>query len=75
MFRQFKLNIIVIEQQNKCSYRKECEQMNKAQELIERIEKLTPEQFEQLITLYSQQYQEFVQVSQVEPPSFLPLAL
>ena len=75
MFRQFKLNIIVVEQENKCSYRKECESMNKKQELIERIEKLTPEQFELLIALYSQQEQEFAQASQVEPPSFPQLAL
>ena len=44
--------------------------MNKKQELIERIEKLTPEQFELLIALYSQQEQEFVRASQVEPLTF-----
>ena len=51
-------------------FRKESEIMNKTQELIERIEKLTPEQFEMLIALYSQQEQEFAQASQVEPLSF-----
>ena len=35
--------------------------MNKKQEIIERIQKLTPEQLELLIALYSQQEQEFVQ--------------
>jgi hypothetical protein len=38
--------------------------MNKKEELIDRIDKLTPEQFELLIALYSQQEQEFVRVSQ-----------
>lgn len=70
MFGQFKLNIIVTEQQNECSHRKECESMNKKQELIERIEKLTPEQFELLIALYSQQEQEFVRAVPIEPLSF-----
>ena len=41
-----------------------CETMNKRQELINRIEKLTPKQFELLISLYFQQEQEFVQVEQ-----------
>ena len=41
-----------------------CEPMNKRQELINRIEKLTPKQFELLISLYFQQEQEFVQVEQ-----------
>ena len=50
--------------------RKECETMNKKQELIDRIEKLTPEQFELLIALYSQQEQEFAQVAPIEPLSF-----
>lgn len=45
--------------------------MDRKQELIERIEKLTDEQFELLITLYSQQEQEFVPISQFEPPTFL----
>jgi hypothetical protein len=40
-----------------------CETMNKRNELIERINQLTPEQFEQLIALF-QQEQESVQVSQ-----------
>lgn len=43
--------------------------MTKKQELIERIQNLTPEQFEKLIALYSQQEQEFAQASQVENPS------
>lgn len=54
--------------------RKECEIMNKKQELINRIEKLTPEQFELLLTLFSQQEQEFVQGDQVENPSYFPHA-
>ena len=45
--------------------------MNKKQEIIKRIEKLTPEQFELLIGLYSQQEQESVQVSQSDHPTFL----
>ena len=49
--------------------------MNKKQELIERIEKLTPEQFELLIALYSQQEQEFVPSVPPEPPTFLQPAL
>ena len=36
--------------------------MNKKEELIDRIEKLTAEQFELLISLHSQQEQEFVRV-------------
>lgn len=51
--------------------RKECTTMNKKQELIERIEKLTDEQFEMLITLFSQQEQGFVQVDQSECQTFL----
>ena len=39
--------------------------------IIERIEKLTDEQFELLITLYSQQERESVPISPVEHPSFL----
>lgn len=38
--------------------------MNKQQELIERIKNLTPEQFEELIALWSLQEQEFAQVCQ-----------
>lgn len=49
--------------------------MNKKQELIERIEKLTDAQFELLIALYSQQDQEFVQDAPIEHQTFLPLAL
>ena len=56
-------------------HRKECAEMDKRQELIKRIEKLTPEQFDLLITLYSRQEQESVQVSQVEPQTFLQLSL
>ena len=43
--------------------------MMKKQDLINRIEKLTDEQFELLITLFAQQEQESVQVSQFEHPS------
>lgn len=53
------------------SPRKECQAMNKKQELIERIEKLTDEQFELLIALYSQQEQEFVQDALIEHQTFL----
>jgi hypothetical protein len=45
--------------------------MNKKEELIKRIENLTPKQFEMLISLYSQREQESVQVSQPEHPTFL----
>ena len=45
--------------------------MNKKQELIERIQNLTDEQFELFITLYSQQEQESVQVSPIEHQTFL----
>lgn len=41
-----------------------CKKMNKRQELIDRIEKLTPEQFEQLIALWIQQEQESAPTSQ-----------
>ena len=44
--------------------------MNKKQDLINRIEKLTDEQFELLINLFSQQERESVQVSRFEHPSF-----
>lgn len=44
--------------------------MNKKQELIERIEKLTDKQFELLIHLFFQQEQESVRVSQSEHRSF-----
>ena len=44
--------------------------MEKKQELINRIEKLTDKQFELLISLYSQQEQESVRVSQFEHPSY-----
>ena len=49
--------------------------MDKKQNLIERIEKLTPEQFELLIALYSQQEQEFALTFQSEPQSFLQPSL
>mgnify|MGYP003315047841 CR=1 FL=1 len=45
--------------------------MNKKQELINRIEKLTPEQFELLLTLFAQQEQESVQVDQSDRQTFL----
>ena len=48
-----------------------CETMNKREELIERINQLSPEQFEQLIDLWIQQEPEFVQVSQFDRPTFL----
>jgi hypothetical protein len=48
-----------------------CEIMNKRKELIERIEKLTPEQFELLIDLWLQQEQESVRVSQSDRQTFL----
>lgn len=51
--------------------RKECTTMNKKQELIERIEKLTDEQFEMLISLFAQQEQESVQVWQSDHQTFL----
>ncbi len=51
--------------------RKECTTMNKKQELIERIEKLTDEQFEMLISLFAQQEQESVQVDQSDRQTFL----
>ena len=44
--------------------------MEKKQDLINRIEKLTDEQFELLIYLYSQQEQESVRVSQFEHRSY-----
>ena len=59
------------EQKNICSHRKECESMNKKQELIERIEKLTDEQFELLISLFAQQAQEFVQDDPIGHLTFL----
>ena len=54
--------------------RKECEIMNKKQELIERIEKLTPEQFELLLTRHSLQEQEFVQGVPIGNPTYFPHA-
>ena len=44
--------------------------MEKKQDLINRIEKLTDKQFELLISLFSQQEQESVRVSPTEHPSF-----
>ena len=55
--------------------RKECKTMDKKQDLIERIEKLTDKQFELLISLFSQQEQESVRVGQVEHQSFLQSSL
>lgn len=55
--------------------RKECEIMNKRQEIIERIEKLTPEQFEVLLTLYSLQEQESAQAVPVGNQSYFVPAL
>ena len=49
--------------------------MNKKEEIINRIEKLTEEQFELFIYLYSQQEQESAPTSQVENQTFLPHAL
>lgn len=60
---------------NVCSLRKECQTMDKKQELIQRIENLTDEQFELLIALYFQQEQEFVPDAQFEPPTFLQPSL
>ena len=57
------------------SPRKECQAMNKKQELIERIEKLTDEQFELLIALYSQQERESAQDALIEHPTFLQPSL
>ena len=49
--------------------------MEKKQQIIDRIEKLTDEQFELLISLFSQQEQESAQASQFEPlTSFQPSA-
>jgi hypothetical protein len=48
--------------------------MNKQQELINRIEKLTPEQFERLLTLFSQQEQESVQGVPIGNPTYFPHA-
>ena len=44
--------------------------MEKKQDLINRIEKLTDKQFELLISLFSQHEQETVRVSPPEHPSF-----
>ena len=51
--------------------RKEYKKMNKKEEIINRIENLSEEQFELLITLFSQQEQEFVQVAQSGHPTYL----
>ena len=49
--------------------------MNKKQDLIERIEKLTDKQFELLISLFNQEEQENVQSSQsVHQTSLQPSA-
>lgn len=51
--------------------RKECIIMNKRQDLINQIEKLTDKQFELLIALFAEQEQESVRVSQSEHRSSL----
>lgn len=48
-----------------------CCVMTKKEELIERINMLTDEQFEQLILLYSQQEQESVQDALIDHQTFL----
>lgn len=45
--------------------------MNKKQDLIERIEKLTDKQFELLINLFNQEEQETVQSLQSDRQTFL----
>ena len=64
--------ILVILMKNPFSPAKkfQTERMNKKQEIIERIEKLSEEQFELLIALYSQQEQEFVPNARFEPLTF-----
>lgn len=49
--------------------------MNKREEIISRIERLTDEQFELLMSLFARQEQESVQASQVEHQTFLQHAL
>ena len=44
--------------------------MNKRQEVINQIEKLTDKQFELLIALFAEQEQESVRASQYQHPSF-----
>lgn len=51
--------------------RKDCATMSKTEELLQRIENLTQEQFELLIDLYFQQDQEFVPNVQVERQTLL----
>ena len=48
-----------------------CITMNKRQEILDRIEKLSDKQIELLIALYSQQEQESVPIVPVEHQSFL----
>lgn len=64
LFRLFIFNIIISNsKEHMFDDERTCEIMNR-QELIERIEKLTPEQFEMLIDLWTQQEQESVPTSQ-----------
>ena len=49
--------------------KKGCILMNKKEELMQRIEKLSEEQFELLISLFAQQEQEFVRAFQSGHPS------
>ena len=64
LFRLFIFNIIIsTSKEHMFDDERTCEIMNR-QELIERIEKLTPEQFEMLIDLWTQQEQESVPTSQ-----------
>ena len=76
MFRLFYLYIIVITSEQTYVRKKgTCEPMNKKEELIERINNLSPEQFELLISLYSLQEQESVQAVPVGNPSFFQHAV
>ena len=51
--------------------RKECEKMSKTEELLQRIENLTQEQFDLLIDLYFQQDPKSVPIVQVERQTLL----
>lgn len=74
MFRQFIIYIIVKRTKEQVFGRKECAIMNKRQDIIDRIEKLTPEQFETLLTLYSLQEQESAPAVPVGNPTYFPHA-
>lgn len=50
---------------------KDCEIMSKTEILLNRIENLTDEQFELLVTLWIQQEQEFAQVLPTDPQTYL----